>query len=226
MNQKASLSYPYPSILGSYGGSQSWFADKVMRAGGCGVVAAGDLLLYLSMHRKACRNEEAHSIIQGDGSISKPRYGQYLKRLRRHYFPLLPRFGMPYWVLTVGLNRFFIKYDIPLRARWGVWPWKLLRSMEKMLSDELPVILAVGPNFPWFLRKEKLTFYNRKEDGSFAAAARTSAHYVVVTAVEDGNIRISSWGREYWIKWEEYKQYAGKNSNYLMSNICYICERK
>ena len=224
--KNACLAHHYPEILGSYGGSQTWFADRNMRSGGCGVVAAGDLLLYLSMNRQGCRTEETHRIFQKDGSISKPRYGQYLKEMRKHYFPLLPRFGMPYWVLVVGLNRFFLKQDIRLKASWGVWPWNLEARIKKMLLSDLPVILAVGPNFPFFFRKEKLDFYVKKEDGSYEKAARTSAHYVVVTACEGEYWKISSWGKAYWIRTEEYRQYTRKNRNYLMSNICYIQERK
>jgi len=226
MKERRELFRAYPSISGSYGGSQSWFADKAMQRGGCGVVAAGDLLLYLGMHRNGCRTEETHGIFQGDGTISKTRYEQYLKGLRKRYFPLLPRFGMPYWVLVVGLNRYFLKNRISLQARWGVLPWNIRKRMDEMLSKDLPVILAVGPNFPLFFRKKKLRFYTEREDATLVCAARTSAHYVVVTATEDDRVQISSWGRKYVIDWEEYKAFTRLNSNYLMGNICYIKERK
>ena len=119
MKDKWKLKFPYPSIEGSYGGNQGWFKNRNMSQGGCGVVAAGDLLLYLGMHRKGCRTEEMHGLFHMDGEISRPRYERYLLRLKRKYFPVLPRLGMPYWVLVLGLNRYFRKYRMGLRARWG-----------------------------------------------------------------------------------------------------------
>ncbi len=226
MKEKAKLQHPYPSVGGSYGGSQSWFQDKNMVQGGCGVVAAGDVLLYLGMYRKECRTEEMHGLFYGDGSISRSRYEWYLKRLRRRYLPILPRLGMPYWVLILGLNLYFRRYQIPLRARWGVLPWKIIACMEEMLRGDIPVVLSIGPRFPLFFRKEQLKLYQEDEKGQLRCTAQTKAHFVVATGMENGKISISSWGKAYVIDWEEYKAYVRRNSNYLMSNLCYISERK
>lgn len=225
MKENAKLWHTYPSVGGSYGGSQSWFQDKNMAQAGCGVVAAGDVLLYLGMYRKGCRTEEVHGLFHGDGSISRPRYERYLKHLRRRYLPLLPRLGMPYWVLILGLNRYFGRHHIPLRARWGVLPWKMAARMEEMLCRDIPVIFSIGPRFPLFFRKEQLKLYQEDGRGQLRCAAQTKAHFVVATGLEDGKIHISSWGRAYVIDWEEYKAYVRRNSNYLMSNLCYIGER-
>lgn len=223
LKQSVGLLHPYPSIHGSYGGNQSWFANKTMCQGGCGVVAAGDLLLYLSMYRKGCRTEETHGLFYGDGRISKSRYERYLTMLRRRYLPVLPRLGMPYWVLVLGLNRYFSKHGIALRARWGVLPWNMEVRMKEMLQADIPVILAIGPNFPLFFRKQRLGLYVEEQD-TYRMAAQTKAHFVVATAMREGKVRISSWGKSYVVDWEEYKSYVRKSSNYLMSNLCYIYE--
>ncbi len=247
MKDKWKLKFPYPSIEGSYGGNQGWFKNRNMSQGGCGVVAAGDLLLYLGMHRKGCRTEEMHGLFHMDGEISRPRYERYLLRLKRKYFPVLPRLGMPYWVLVLGLNRYFRKYRMGLRARWGALPWNILPRMEDMLGRDIPVVLAIGPRFHFpvlpgkgkkpgtrkelmgylkeaFLRDERLNLYQEDEKGGLRCAARTKAHFVTVTAVGDGKICISSWGKPYVVDWEEYKTYVRRNSNYLMCNLCYIRE--
>lgn len=248
MREKRKLRHGYPSMGGSYGGSQSWFADRNMSQGGCGVVAAGDLLLYLGMYHKGCRTEEMHGLFQGDGEISRPRYEEYLLGLRRKYFPVLPRVGMPYWVLVLGLNRYFRKHRIGLKARWGVLPWNMVSCMEDMLRRDIPVVLAVGPRFhllvlpgkkgrpvpgkgfkrylkEMFFRDGQLNLYQEDEKGGLRCTARTKAHFVTVTAVGDGKIRISSWGKPYVVDWEEYKAYVHGNSNYLMCNLCFIGER-
>lgn len=247
MKEKQKLQHAYPSIEGSYGGSQSWFENRNMSEGGCGVVAAGDLLLYLGMYRKGCRTEEMHGLFHGDGEISRPRYKRYLLGLRRNYFPVLPRLGMPYWALVLGLNRYFRKYHLGLKARWGVLPWNMTSRMEDMLRRDIPVVLAVGPRISLpilpgkrgqsvsgkgmraylkelFFRDERLNLYQEDDKGGLRCTARTKAHFIAATGIGDGKIKISSWGRPYVVDWEEYKAYVRRNSNYLMCNLCYIRE--
>ena len=225
MKQAGGLRHPYVSVESSYGGSQSWLANRVMSQSGCGVVAAGDVLLYLGMHRRGCRTEGIHGLFYSDGRISRARYEQYLKELGRRYFPVLPYLGMPFWVLTMGLNRYFRRNGIRLGARWGVLPWNLEKRMEEMFRQDLPVILSIGPNFPPFFRKQKLRLYEKEENGSYRHVTQTRAHYVVATGFEKGKLRISSWGKCYYIDWEEYKEYLWKKSNPWMTNICVLQER-
>lgn len=35
-----------------------------------------------------------------------------------------------------------------------------------------------------------------------------------------------SWGKEYYISWQEYLHYAGKCSSFLVSNICMLYEKR
>lgn len=225
LEKRMGLSHDYPSVEGSYGGSQTWFSEKVIYQGGCGLVAAGDLLLYLGMYRKGCRTEEVHRLSGIDGSLSKAPYQKYLKQLKRRYFPFMTRFGLPYWALAVGVNRYFRKNGISLKAGWGLAPWKMKLRMEEMLEQDIPVIFAIGPNFPPVIRKGKLNLYVRKPDGEFQWAARTRAHYVVATGMKEGKVQISSWGKTYFVDWEEYKTYVRRYSNYFMSNLFYIYKK-
>ena len=86
------------------------------------------------------------------------------------------------------------------------------------------MILAVGQNIP-FWKKKKLTFY-RQENGVYLPNTETKAHYVVVTGMENGYLQISSWGKEYFISWQEYLDYAKRYSSFWVSNICLIQEEE
>ncbi|MCI8852909.1 MAG: hypothetical protein HFI32_05315 [Lachnospiraceae bacterium] len=221
MKHGEGLRHAYVSVEGSYGGSQSWSDRRIMSQSGCGVVAAGDVLLYLGLHHRGCRTERTHGLFYSDGRISRARYKQYMKGLL-WYFPVLPYLGMPFWVLTTGLNRYFRKNGIHLRARWGVLPWNLKKRMGEMFRQDLPVILSIGPNFPPFFRKEKLKLYEKNENGGYVQGTQTRAHFVVATGFEGGMLRISSWGKCYYIDWKEYVEYLWKKSNACMTNICVL----
>ena len=51
------------------------------------------------------------------------------------------------------------------------------------------------------------------------------AHYITVTGIEHGWLRISSWGQEWYINWREYRNFAWIKSCPLFSNICYITRK-
>lgn len=222
MDDSCRLRHSYISVGGSYGGSQSWFESWTMRRSGCGVVAAGDVLLYLGLHRKGCRTEEMHGLFYEDGKISQERYKQYLLGLRRHYFPVLPGIGMSWLVLVLGMNRYFCKHGIKLKLSWSARPDKLVDRIREMLRKDFPVILAIGPNFPPFLQRGKLKLYVRDEAGQYRHVTQTRAHFVVVTGLKEGKLQISSWGKCYYIDLEEYQAYSRHSSHVLMSSICYL----
>ena len=91
-----------------------------------------------------------------------------------------------------------------------------------MLSRDIPVILSVGPNFPVFWRKNRLPFYIRSADGSYRKAAATKGHFVTATGIDAAWVRISSWGREYYINRSEYEKYTKENSLYAFSNLLFL----
>ena len=92
-------------------------------------------------------------------------------------------------------------------------------------KKDIPVILAIGPNFPPLLGRKKVTFY-RLENGEYLPAAETAAHFVVVTGIVGEYLQVSSWGKEYYMFWPEYQRYVKKCSSFFASNICRIREKK
>jgi len=211
--------YPKVNLPGgsySYGGNQMLSPDKIMRRCGCGIVAAADLLLYLHRYHKPLP-----IFAEMGEELTRDGYEALLQSLRRKYFPLFYPVGMNGISLALGLNRIFRKNDLPLRARWDMSESKLWSRMEEMLLRDLPVILSIGPNFPRMWRKGKETLY-RLDGDTRRAAAETVAHYVTVTGMDEEWLRISSWGKEYYLSREEYERFRADISSALVSNIVYI----
>ena len=227
--KRCALRYPYLSVKtqndNSYGGSQTWSSSLIMRKYGCGVVGISDVLLYLGLHRPDCETDLHYGILREDGYISYPRYERYLIKMRRRYLSVIPGFGVPGFLLPAAMNKYFRHYRIDLKASWCMRSGQIQTRIENMLARDIPIILAIGPNFPCFWGKKRLTLY-RMENGEFLPAVETNAHFVVVTGTVGDYLQISSWGKEYYIFWPEYQNYIKKYSNGFASNICLIREKK
>lgn len=275
------LKTPYVSVSGSYGGNQSWFREiekkskgKTIDQFGCGLVGASDLLLHVlgesildgkySAENKL--NHESSKDKQTSSSkdmniVSSEAYRDYILSMEKKYFHILPKLGISGVLLAWGLNIYFLINRKKIKeatggrlvARWAVWPTKILDKIKEMLSNDIPIILAIGPGF---FKKEKLKFYNKIEENGtvkFKHVTQTKDHYVTVTGVEeyldqktiDNNtsgkktidnkssekkpitmLEISSWGKKYYVNYDEYKKYVKKNDNYYFSNILYVKLRK
>ena len=102
------------------------------------------------------------------------------------------------------------------------------RASLELLYDrhqDIPVILSIGGNFPLIWKKDRLPLYRKTGDGVYIKSSSTRAHYVTVTGIEHGWLRISSWGQEWYINWREYRNFAWIKSCPLFSNICYITRK-
>lgn len=227
--ERGKLKEPYIAIMKdgmlSYGGSQEWWKRKMMSGYGCGVVAATDILLYLDLHKEYCKGREFQEEEKGSVFLDVEVYQKCAETMCKKYFPIIPCLGIPGWLLAIEINRYFIKNRISLRATFGVRSRNMANRIKAMLAHDIPVILAIGPNFPLPVRKHKVSFYEKIEEG-YEKIAEAAAHFVVITGFEGQWLRISSWGREYYINFYEYQNYIKKYSCPFISNICYIKKKK
>ena len=218
------LKHDYPSVtrgIGqSYGGSKMFADDAVLKKVGCGVVAVLDLLLYLSGKDEGLGCGLLRDIPER-GPIPVEKYNALLHALRR-YLPLIPGHGINGLMLSLGIDRIFLKYRMPYTAFWGVPYAVLWQRIEEMLRDDIPVILSIGPNFPLLWRKQELKMYSRTGSGDYHPGPATHAHYVMVTGMDELWLRVASWGRMYYISKSEYLQYVRSHSARLVSNILYV----
>lgn len=194
----------------AFGGNQAWFSYKFLKKTGCGVISAANVLMHL----------------KGKEQISELEYMDFAKKLWLQYLPVIPGFGMNGLTLMIGLNRYFMKKGLPYRACWKLSAKKMLSRIDEMLGRDMPVILAVGPNFPKFWGKEKLNFYTKISDEKCIPAVKTKAHFVTVTGREGAWLKISSWGKKYYIDIREYREYVKRYSSPWVSNIIYIANSR
>lgn len=222
------LKHEYVSLGGgarpTYGGSQMLSPRKKLQKCGCGPVAVADLLIYLRRSRQGCDTPLVRDI-PASGPAERPVYFDMLNRLCRRYTPVLYPMGTNGLFLAAGVNAYFRKNRIALRARWCWGRKKLRQRIESMLENDLPVILSIGPNFPFMAsNRHKVKLYRRQGD-AFVEKAKVNAHYVTVTGVEGKWLRISSWGAEFYIDLDEYEHYAGRHSLPVFTNVMLVREK-
>ncbi|MEE1031544.1 MAG: hypothetical protein U0L12_05330 [Ruminococcus sp.] len=202
----------------TFGGNQKNFDREFLQKSGCGVIAATDIMLYLGKNHPKYSSDEFSC---DKDTLTIEEYNVYAEKLWKKYLPVIPGHGMSGFVLALGMNVYFLRHRIPLFAWWAVRPRKLQRSIDTMLSQELPVIVSVGPNLPFFWKKKKLNLYV-KEDGKYISANETRAHYMTIVGREGRWIHLSSWGKEYYADGKEYLKFMTQYSNFLMNNILYL----
>ena len=219
------LQNPYISVeysgRTSFGGDQQRCSDKVLRSCGCGVVAALDMLLYLDRWHSDVYVPEFVGLA-GTSPLPQSAYEQALALLRRAYFPLFYPFGMNGLALSLGMNLFFKRHALPYKARWSVPKAELWQRIGTMLERDLPVIMAVGPNFPRFWKKKGASFCRISPEGRYTPSVSAMAHFVTATGLDDEWVELSSWGNRYYMGREEFERYTKECSNSLLCSILYI----
>ena len=216
------LKHPLPSVAEGkriyYGGSQH-LLGRVSAGAGCGLVGAVCLMRYLTEEGKTSGDL---FVRQNGEPMETDAFRTLCRFLQRRYLPVLPHFGMTGPVLAFGVNRLFKKCSAPYRARWCVSSRKFVPRLEEMLEADIPVVFSAGPNFPFLPGRKKLQLYHRDRDGSLRPAGGAVAHYMIATDLQDGCMAVSSWGREYWIRLDEYLTYARRVSAPFLSNLLYV----
>ncbi len=206
---KLTLRRPYPRVRTggslSCGGSQNWFGDRSFRLCGCGVIACADVLLYLT----------------GRDDLTREAYMDYVRSLRR-FFPLIPHHGIDGLRLALGMNLCLRRAGLSLRASWGASGGRFWERLEAMLADDIPGIIAIGPNFPKLWGKEQLPLWRSDGSGGYVEAERTKAHFLTVTGLDGEWMRVSTWGYERCLSRSAYEAYMRDESLPLFTNLLYL----
>lgn len=222
---ETTLQHPIVSVqtkgYPSYGGSQMLSDDANIRRCGCGVVAAADLFIYLHRYKFAMHKVPLLDALP-EGVVPLESYNALLKDLNRHYFPLIPRFGINNAVLCAGINLFFLRRGAALRAKCVLTAGKRWELAREQLSRDIPVIFSVGQNIPFIWQKHRLPLYVRLPDGTMRPAGSVKAHFMTMTGIDDEWLRVSSWGRMYYVNQAEFESYANAYSANVLCNIIYI----
>lgn len=235
--------------ISSYGGSQMWFQNKgkfsmdyVLRTYGCGTIAAADVLLYLAMQNEAMQTGITSVVLQEEAAVKHENYDLFVRQINKCYTHTRHIIAVLGPKLAAAINSYSEDFNLSLKAfwRWRLTYYDMLDIIEEMLASDIPVIISIGPNWPNLWGKKGISFYERKEidfldlDSSFlkikpyyyhAVQQRINSHYVVVTGIVKDDIagrimlRISSWGKKYYINYEEYRDYADTLSTGWLSSL-------
>ncbi len=207
-----------------YGGAQQFLPDKTLRDVGCGLISSANLLTYLARFHNIRDGLFDRFLSNQNKAILLADFNDAVLKLCRGFFRPIPGFGLTGIAMAWGFNRIFRRKNIPYRAKWGVKKKLLWQQIADMLEKDLPVIFAIGPNWPRLWGKARVTFYRKNADGTYRAAAATCAHFVTATSLDSEWLRISSWGEEYYVNRKEYEAYASAHSSWMFCNIMLLKE--
>ncbi|MBQ7896635.1 MAG: hypothetical protein IJ364_08810 [Oscillospiraceae bacterium] len=205
----------------SFGGSQRRSGNRTIEYCGCGVVAATDLLLYITKYQGLFADSSIKSLSLYD-IVPDKKYDSCLKKMALSYFPLIPRLGMNGLGLMLGMQLYFARHSMPYSCHWCISDKGIWDKVSSMLMADIPVIMSVGPNFPLIWKNGKAVLYTKNDAGEYKAASGVKAHFITITGIDDNWLEISSWGHRYYLNRRMYEEYVSMYSASLVSNILYV----
>lgn len=222
--------------------------NHVIHNYGCGTIATADLFLYLALRNDAYRNSITDAVLQGLDSADYMDYIAYVKTIDRYYTNTRRWIAVIGPKIAAAFNSYCKAYHMNFRATWrlSLSFYDMLDAIEEMLSLDLPVILSIGPNTPKLWGNTGIKFYQQytalvsaKNSVNPEVETKTvfryreimkdiNRHYVTVTGLwKDPEatsmmLSISSWGKKYYINYEEYREYINEYGGTFTSSILHI----
>ena len=233
----------------SYGGDQGWFSEEgkfkniVLSDHGCGLVSCSDILLYMSMSDSQYMTNLISNNITYDenGYIDYTSYMEYLCDMNE-IINVMDYLGTNGVQLMCVMNMYSNSAGFDWFTSWETSAdGEIISSkIQEMLNNDIPVMLSMGPNlssahgvnlYDWVYSGAISPLDNpyRFEVGSYSK--KVNGHFVTVTGLivdevkNQRYLRISSWGLEFYINFDEYLEYMTEESNRVFTNILYIYER-
>ncbi len=226
--------------------------DYILHNYGCGTIATADLFLYLALHRKSFQTEITALAINKENKINHSDYIAYLRHINTEYTKTRPYLAVLGPAAAYAINSYSKDYGLGLKAswKWCLTYFDMYHLIEEMLRKDIPVILSIGPNTPKLWGRKGIPFYVLKEIDYLEPRENTEenseeiskpyyyhavhqnvcGHYVTVTALIKDEItdrimlRISSWGKQYYINYEEYWDYIENIGGTFTSSMIEIKE--
>lgn len=224
-----------------------WYSkDYVLHNYGCGTIATADMFLYLALQNKSLQSPETEIALQGTDQVNYENYDPYVRRINDQYTKTLRILAVLGPKIASAINSYSAAFGLGYQAfwKWSLTYYDMLETMEEMLKQDIPVILSIGPNTPNLWGKKGIPFYERKEieylenEEASSEASKpyyykvvqqsVNGHYVTVTGIIKDDVagrimlRISSWGKQYYINYEEYRDYVENTSGTFTSSIVQV----
>ena len=220
-----------------YGGNQSWFYDEVVNStrvdkdieeGGCGLISAADLIMYLTFFHSGMPSSELFELV-----TSSEYEGEYVKyedydKFVRHLNDIKSPWrigillGFPPNRVKNLLNEYFEENDISIKARSTlIYPTnllisdrdKILQLIIHQLENDIPVPLMGG-----LFASAKMRPINMETGEEVIMDKRDmdniKVHWVNVVAVRFDEIEgtvlleVACWGKKYLIDYNDYYNIA------------------
>lgn len=234
-----------------FSGKDKLSKDYIIRTYGCGTIAAADLFLYLALQHPNYRNPLTEIAFQGDNTIDYPNYDTYIRNINNKYTKTRRIIAVLGPWLAHSVNSYTDTYGLHYHASWKLTLtyYDMYEMIKEMLCQDIPVILSIGPNTPNLWGNKGISFYQKyqieglkkKKAGEnstetekvpkyyyMALTNDVNSHYITVTGIETDEVfgkvmlRISSWGKSYYINYEEYRDYIETTGGTFTSSILYI----
>lgn len=169
-------------------------------------MALGDTLLYMLDSRG--KQLKSRGVVYTKEFESVAAYRVFFNEII-HLTKWIPSgLGVSCVILAIWFNYLAIRFRINSRAFWGISKGKMTARIERMLDEDIPVILCI-PFVINPLRRKKLKA-RLYEVGNRKRYQTVNAHFVVITGIrsyQDGDYYVvSSWGRQLEMKISEYRQ--------------------
>lgn len=172
-----------------FGGAQGWFADKFSQNGGCGVVAAANILAYLAL------SDEKYSALYPQKTFTKRDFTSFMSEICE-YVKIRRFFGKPLGVwgkrrFERGIIRYAKSRGIELSVISLTRKTSAAEYIKSALRENRPVAMLIGLNGR--LKKVRCEY---PSGGTFFG--NFERHWVTITElIEDGEkitLKASSWG--------------------------------
>lgn len=184
-----------------------------------------------------------------ENEINYPNYISYVHLINERYTRTLPVIAVIGPTIASAVNSYSDFFKLNMSATWRLKLnyYDMYELIEEMLQKDIPVILSIGPNTPKLWGKKGIPFYELFEinyhepDNNSEQAAKPyyykavkqdiNGHYVTVTGLIKDDIssrimlRISSWGKQYYINYEEYRDYVDNTGGTLTSSLIHVKKR-
>ena len=217
----------------SYGGNQMWFRkdrayrDRLLRQGGCGLIASADFLLYYCRKNKLMPMELKELLKDPEPEL--PEYLSFIRKSSSLFrYPVFPKIGSFSFEVLRFINRFLKKYQRKERMKYLYLNTKKRRNalVRHAFLTGYPLILIIGQPFFRPFSKKGVCFYRLQGGELTEAHKNVRRHFVTITGTKTfgkaNYYEITSWGQKYFIEEKDLQRYMNRISAPWISSIFYL----
>ncbi|MCR5060206.1 MAG: C39 family peptidase [Saccharofermentans sp.] len=191
--------------VGSYGGSQMWYRDRVLVNSGCGVIAGLEILLFMQGIDEVNKNEYLDLMDEAAGFIKPLRLPFKVDKVKIFGKTFMGSFGVTIPRLKRGLRK--LSKDRGIDCKVKSYGTNIVERTRELLDRGMPVILLIRAPF------NNVTLYNSKGK----SISTLGQHYVIVTDYDEEKdlFVVSSWGEKYKIDPTDLRKFS------VSARFCY-----